>query len=131
MGWPKEIKHFNDWLGTLNFKHKIVIAGNHDITFDSYKKAELSKRFYNDELKYDPEECKSMLTNCTYLEDSAVEVMGYKIYGSPWSPWFYDWAFNAQRGEECIELWKKIPTDTDVLLTHGPAHKILDTCSNG
>ena len=27
---------------------------------------------------------KEMLTNCTYLEDSAVQLYGWKIYGSPW-----------------------------------------------
>ena len=29
-----EIKSFSDWLGTQDFKHKIVISGNHEVTFD-------------------------------------------------------------------------------------------------
>ena len=34
-GKPDEVEWFNKWLGNLPHKHKIVIAGNHDITFDS------------------------------------------------------------------------------------------------
>jgi 3',5'-cyclic AMP phosphodiesterase CpdA len=33
-GTEKEIKDFNEWLGTLKFKHKIIIAGNHDFAFE-------------------------------------------------------------------------------------------------
>jgi predicted phosphohydrolase len=28
------IKDFDDWLGTLPHKHKIVICGNHDLCFE-------------------------------------------------------------------------------------------------
>ena len=28
------MKQFNAWLGTLPHKHKIVIAGNHELSFD-------------------------------------------------------------------------------------------------
>ena len=31
----EQVIQFNDWLGTLPHKHKIVIAGNHDFSFDS------------------------------------------------------------------------------------------------
>ncbi len=57
---------------------------------------------------------------------SAVEIDGLKIYGSPWQPRFYDWAFNLNRGAELEEKWRLIPPDTDVLITHGPPHGILD-----
>lgn len=49
-----------------------------------------------------------------------------KIYGSPWQPWFYDWAFNLPRGDALREKWDLIPGDVDVLITHGPPHGILD-----
>jgi hypothetical protein len=45
MGYPEEVKHFNDFLGTLNFKHKIVIAGNHDLSFDKKNKDRLTQNF--------------------------------------------------------------------------------------
>jgi len=33
-GHLQEVKEFNTWLGTLPHKHKIVIAGNHELSFD-------------------------------------------------------------------------------------------------
>lgn len=33
-GHLQEVKDFNNWLGTLPHKHKIVIAGNHELSFD-------------------------------------------------------------------------------------------------
>ena|SRR3990167_7434738 len=37
VGTAKEILEFNEWLGTLKnkYRHIIVIAGNHDVTFDT------------------------------------------------------------------------------------------------
>ena len=35
------------------------------------------------------------------------------------------------RGPPILEKWNLIPADTDILLTHGPPYKILDTCSDG
>lgn len=56
---------------------------------------------------------------------------GIKFYGSPWQPWFFDWAFNLQRGAEIRAKWDLIPLDTDVLITHGPAFGILDKTTRG
>ena len=33
-GDEQEVINFNQWLGTLYHKHKIVIAGNHELSFD-------------------------------------------------------------------------------------------------
>ena len=83
VGKPGEVKKFNDFLGKLRHRYKIVIAGNHDLTFDvaSFKKTSL--RFLGGKT-YDCEEVRKSLTNCIYLEDEATEVLGFKIYGSPW-----------------------------------------------
>mmetsp|Transcript_978 Transcript_978/g.4165 ORF Transcript_978/g.4165 Transcript_978/m.4165 type:complete len:174 (-) Transcript_978:1794-2315(-) len=70
------------------------------------------------------EECEGV----EYLRDSSIDVEGYHIYGSPWSPVFHDWAFNLRRGAECAEAWEKIPQQTDVLITHGPPLGIGDHC---
>jgi len=69
--------------------------------------------------KYDAETARKALTNCTYLEDEAVAIGSIQFYGSPWQPEFYHWAFNVPRAD--LEAkWQQIPTDTDVLITHGP-----------
>ena len=65
----------------------------------------------------------------TYLRDSAVTIEGIKLWGSPWQPWFFDWAFNLQRGPEIARKWDLIPDDTQVLVTHGPPQGVLDETS--
>jgi Icc-related predicted phosphoesterase len=57
--------------------------------------------------------------------DKETVVEGVRIYGSPWQPWFMDWAFNAPRdpseGADFLdEKWAAIPEDTDILVTHCP-----------
>ena len=57
MGKTKGIIHFNKFLSTLkSFKHKIIIAGNHDLTLDRYDKEGLRKRFFYNKIDWKPEE---------------------------------------------------------------------------
>ncbi len=113
-GELEQIEDFNTFLNELPHEHKIVIAGNHDFCFERH-----------------PKEAAALLTNCVYLKDEAVEARGIKFYGSPWQPWFFDWAFNLQRGPEIKKKWDLIPKDTDVLITHGPPLGFGDTTVRG
>jgi hypothetical protein len=45
-GKEHEVAQFNAWLGSLPHKHKIVIAGNHDLTFDLDSYPQLCQRFH-------------------------------------------------------------------------------------
>jgi Icc-related predicted phosphoesterase len=108
-GRIEEITKFNHELSLLPHKRKIVIAGNHDILFET-----------------NPTLARSLLTGCDYLEDSGVEIEGIKFWGSPWQPQFYNWAFNKKRGMPLREKWNLIPSETDVLITHGPPYGVLD-----
>lgn len=115
-GAPQEIKAFADWLKPLKdqFKHRIVIAGNHDFGFQDHQAAMVSL--------LDPD--------VIYLEHEACEVEGLKIFGSPYTPPFYNWAF--MKDEHFLEiLYGEIPDDTQVLITHGPPHSILDKVPDG
>jgi Icc-related predicted phosphoesterase len=103
-----EIKRFDHWLARLPHQHKLVIAGNHDRPF---AKAE------------NPNE---LIKNGVYLQDSGIEINGFKFWGSPWQPRYFDGAFDLKRGPELSEVWRKIPVDTDVLITHTPPFGILD-----
>ena len=38
------------------------------------------------------------------------------IIGTPWQPEFGNWAFNLERGEQCLQKWDQIPENTDVLV---------------
>lgn len=109
-GTVGEIKNFNQWFSDLPHKIKIFVAGNHDWLFErnnSYARQILD-------------------SSIIYLQDSSVEIEGLKIYGSPWQPRFFDWAFNLNRGAELAEKWKMIPLETNILITHGPPNGILD-----
>jgi len=135
-GRPSEIVEFNAWLGKLPHKHKVVIAGNHELCFDpSLSKApgivarsgHIGTSPSNQEesnLASDKaakcQDIKKELTNCTYLEDSSVEICGLKVYGTPHQPEYGGWAFNLARGQQCLNKWNLIPEGVDVLITHGP-----------
>jgi Icc-related predicted phosphoesterase len=65
-----------------------------------------------------------------YLRDSGVRIGGKFFYGSPWTPRFFDWAFNADRGPAIDKYWDWIPLYTNVLISHGPPMGILDRVGN-
>ena len=113
VGGLTEIEYFCEWFSSLSqYKHKIFIAGNHDFGFET-KPIEATQIVR----KY---------PNITYLEDSMVEVEGLKIYGTPWQPEFFDWAFNVKRGSDLAEKWSEVPSNVDILITHGPAYGMVD-----
>lgn len=66
------VREFNTWLGKLPHLHKLVIAGNHEVT--------LSRPSTILEFK----SLKHQLTNCIYLEDSGVEICNLRFWGTPW-----------------------------------------------
>lgn len=76
--------------GSLPYEVKVVIAGNHELTFDKDFMSELVKQDYYrfpSVSKLKPEDfdnVQSLLTNCVYLQDSDVTVKGFRIYGTPW-----------------------------------------------
>jgi len=110
-----DLHNFNDWLGTIEVNYgRICIAGNHDIELEDIGQAW----------------CEHLFTNAIYLQDKMVTINGLKIYGSPWTPLFMSWAFMKPRG--CLELrkiWKKIPQDLDIFVSHGMPYNILDYTS--
>ena len=119
MGYEHEIREFAKWYNGLdNYTSKVFIAGNHDWGFQNNN-----------------EKIKGILTgykNIDYLQDDFMGIIEggepeVKIWGSPWQPEFYNWAFNLPRnGDELKAKWDMIPEDTDILITHGPAWGFLD-----
>jgi len=119
-GSRPEVERFNEFLRILPHKYKVVIAGNHEVTFEEDYYHNHWRRYHKQE--EDTEVLKSILKDCIYLEDTDVVIEGFRIYGSPWQPAFCNWAFNLERGKECQRMWDRIPTGTDILITHGPPH---------
>ncbi|MDZ4834566.1 MAG: metallophosphatase domain-containing protein [Candidatus Melainabacteria bacterium] len=113
-GTFSQLTRFNTYLEKQapKFKHKpLVIAGNHDFLFQKDRAA-----------------AESLLSAGVYIEDELSIIDGFKIYGSPWTPTFYDWAFMEDRGEPIRKYWDLIPEGLDLLVTHGPPLGILDFC---
>lgn len=132
-GTDSEIKDFIDWFSNIElFDKKIFIAGNHDFGFEKINKIPYHSTQIPEVVKMvNPIELNKH--NVVYLEDQEYKFKSVslkrtlKFYGSPWQPEFYNWAFNLPiDGDELKKVWKKIPSDTDILLTHGPAYGLLD-----
>lgn len=109
----QEVKDFLDWLESQPHAHKVLIPGNHDWVTE--REPETFARVL---VKYAP--------SVTYLHDSGAEIEELKFWGSGVSPRFMEWAWNRDRGPDIQRHWDLIPTDTDVLVTHGPPMGILD-----
>jgi len=120
-------------------KKVICIAGNHDTSFhtECYLRNLQRIKHWDREMVLDEMDKATDLkqylkARCTYLEDeSYIESdNNTKFYGSPWSPKFFNWAFNKER-DEIHTSWDLIPNDTDVLITHGPPIGRGDKVFNG
>lgn len=116
-GNETEFFSFIRWLETVPAKHKICIAGNHDICLE--KKPSLFKEFKKIGAHY-------LIDSEVVIEDEEDNKF-VKFYGSPYTPEFCNWAFMLSRdGQALKEKWSKIPNDVDILITHGPPYGILD-----
>jgi Icc-related predicted phosphoesterase len=109
-----EVNSFLIWLEQQPVKYKVIIAGNHDTSIESrfFTKKDFKNR------------------GIIYLEHESIEIEGIKIFGSPYTPEFHNWAFNRTRNK-LGRTWDAIPENTDILITHGPPKSILDSAERG
>ena len=114
---------------------KIFISGNHDYCFEKIN-IHYSKQNYEWLIPLMSSE-NLFESNVIYLQDDFIMIESpefsrpIKFYGTPWQPWFYDWAFNLPRlGTELQAKWSLIPEDTDILITHGPPNGYRDLVNN-
>ena len=126
----EEAYEFFNWFDAIKtYDTKVLIAGNHDRLMEN-----------------DPEKMLGVLTGyktIEYLQDEEMVLYfdgpngdypedNIRIYGSPWQPEFYNWAFNLPRnGWELGQKWSNIPNNTDILITHGPPWGHLDVTPYG
>lgn len=102
---------FRMWLNEVPAEKKIFIAGNHDFV-------------YQDRPQIVPKDLPGV-----YLQDSAHTYNDLKIWGTPWQPYFFGWAFNLYE-KDLEEKWKLIPDDTDIIVVHGPPKGYGDTAKS-
>ena len=112
---------------SLRIPHIVGILGNHEVGCQG-KETELKQQF--------------MDAGVHLLHNNSVTIEGIKIWGTPYSPYFFNWAYQyenpiyvAQYAGEYIpsakDIWDQVPEDTNILLSHGPPKFILDWCPNG
>jgi Icc-related predicted phosphoesterase len=105
----REAYAFLNWYRELDIPNKVLICGNHDT---SIERGLITGDYI-----------KSLGIRYLFNEDITIE--GLKIWGSPITPTFGDWAFQKSRAK-IGRVWESIPDDTDIVLTHGPPKGILD-----
>ena len=106
----QQVRDFIEWYSQYPATHKIFIAGNHDASIE--RNLVTRSDFQSNGI--------------IYLENDWVEIEGIKIWGSPITPTYnVGWAFNRARNKT-ETIWKHIPDDTDIIVTHGPPKGILD-----
>lgn len=110
----------HEWLSVIeefskikkNFKHICVVFGNHDFHGD------WAKPYFKE-------------IGVHVLENELIELDGLRIYGSPITPRYGNWAYMYERGEDIARYWANIPENLDFLLVHGPAYGTLDIVKSG
>lgn len=98
------------WLKAQPAKHIVAVAGNHDLWA---KDAESYAR----SLPW------------TYLLNEATDVEGFTIWGSPYAVQYGPFPF-MRKDAALVEIWEKIPSEVNILMTHGPAYGYRDTADN-
>jgi len=116
-GREEEVEDFYSWLDDQPANHKISVQGNHELWVE--KNFELAKSI-----------AQSVCPGVHFIQEEGVQIEGIKIFGSSWTPFFCNWAWNAHRGIETRKHAALIPLDTELLITHGPAYDILDYIPN-
>ena len=103
-GTESEFIDFVDWFTKLDYRYKMLVGGNHDSYMEEVDAKQIQKLLPN---------------NCYYLFHSGVTIEGLKFWGVP----LY---ISEDISGVYFDMIEKIPSDTDVLVTHQPPYGILD-----
>lgn len=106
----KFVKFLKEQAALGKFFHALIIPGNHDRALDLQREETLG---YFDDPRFH------------VLINQGIEIEGKTFWGSPYTPPFFNWFFMAEEGN-LFEMYKKIPENLDMLITHGPPFGILD-----
>ena len=106
-----EARNFFEWYSALPMPLKIFVPGNHSTAIE-----------------------QGLVRGSDYpavkfLIHESTEWNGLKIFGSPYTPNFFDWAYMKARSDLDI-VWQSIPDDIDILITHGPPKGIMDVTAD-
>lgn len=111
---------FISWINSLNVEKVYLVAGNHDIIFE----------YCDDSLIF--ELMNRSLLKLEYLCNESSDYIDkdgkiWKIFGTPYCHMFGNWAF-MREDENLEELFRKIPKDIDILISHDAPYGCSDIC---
>jgi Icc-related predicted phosphoesterase len=120
-GTEPEVERLAGFFSILGarFDYMVFVPGNHDFGFQS------------NEFR-----CRALLeaVGVDVLIHESRTLGPFQVFGSPWTPWFHDWAFNMPReGASTFakDKWQSISDGTDIVITHGPPCGVLDATARG
>lgn len=102
-----EARRFFYWFSVLEIPNKVFVPGNHSTAIEQG----LIR--------------SSDYPQVTFLIHAQTECNGLKIFGSPYTPEFFNWSYMKPR-PELDAVWQSIPDDINILITHGPPKGIRD-----
>ncbi|KAL5336507.1 Metallo-dependent phosphatase-like protein [Aspergillus crustosus] len=136
-GSESELRKTMNWIAAADFEVKIIICGNHDITLDEPFYSQYGSKFHN-KVPQDPAKCIDIVTTASpsiaFLKHESALIRlrnptgpntAFKVFGSPYSQCDGTWAF-LYESHEAEELWRQIPFDADIVVTHMPPHLHCD-----
>lgn len=98
LGVEWEMRKILDKVDKMDFKHKIVVLGNHEV-YTGYGW------------------CKTNYPNIKFLHNEIIMIEGLKIYGTPYTQRFSNWSY--QYTDDVVD--KTIPKEeVDIIVTHEP-----------
>lgn len=107
-----EVTDFIEWYAGLDFRYKILVAGNHD-RFIRKKKPEFLELISSHKI--------------SYLENTSIQINGFSIFGSPFSLNYGGLgAFTYFDSPAAERIWSMIPENTSILVTHAPPKGFRD-----
>jgi Icc-related predicted phosphoesterase len=98
---------FFDWYSSLDIETKVFVPGNHSTAIA--------------EGLVKPSDYPTV----RFLVHEAMTIAGVRLFGSPYTPTFLDWAYMKSH-QELDAILTTIPVGIDILVTHGPPKGILD-----
>lgn len=133
-GLQVQVDAFLYWFRKQPHAVKVFIPGNHETTLHADFYERHWRVFHNK--KQDVDVIRSRIAllapDVIFLDGITTKHVvlpnGVKLYGSPWTPEFNNWAFGYDHD---VDVWNDIPEGTDVVVTHGPPYGILDKCEDG
>lgn len=106
-GLMQEVHDFAEWMEDLPHPHKLVTAGNHDRPVEENE--HVARKVFE-------------AHGIQLLIGETIDIDGVSFFGSPYTPTFLNWHYMRDRGEQIRAEWEAIPSNVDVVITHGPAY---------